>query len=141
MRPICTSLRLLLCIVISIVFMAAMPIYDEPFGGCKTRGFATLELGCTLWLDVLLGFSIVFLVACFGQTRWRPQLWGFAIVMVVASIGGLSAIKSGIYLNIFSHPDDMAFYWSGSGVATFFGGLLGVGFYYLFFWLFGKISG
>lgn len=131
MRSIINLLRLLLGIVVGMALMAVMPIYHEPFGGCKTHGFATLELGCTLWLDVLLGFGIVFLVACVGPNSWRPQFWGFAIVIILASMGGSSAIKTGIHLDIFSNPSRMVFFWRGAGVATFLGGLSGVGFYYL----------
>ena len=63
MRSINTFLRFSLSIAVGIAFIAAMPVYDEPFGGCTARGYATLELGCSLWFDVLLGFGIVFLVA------------------------------------------------------------------------------
>lgn len=131
MRSVSKLFRLFLGILASIVLIAVMPIYDQPLGGCTSNGFATLELGCTLWLDVLLGFGVVFLVACIGPGGWRPQLWGMAIVFVAASIGGLPAIKSGVYLDAFSHPVNMVFYWKGAGIATFVGGLLGGGFYYL----------
>lgn len=135
MRSIINLLRLLLGIVVAIVLMAGMPIYDEPFGGCITRGFATLERGCTLWLDVLLGFGIVFLVACVGPNSWRPQFWGFAIVIIVASMGGYAAFNTGIHLDIFWNPSIMVYYWKGAGVATVLGGLLGVGFHYLLLYI------
>ncbi len=131
MKSIINLLRLLLGIVVGIAFTAVIPIYSEPFVGCAVRGFATLQPGCTLWLDVLLGFGFVFCVAIIGPNSWRPQLWAFAFVVLVASMGGLSAISSGDHLYVFSHPANMVFYWKGAGLATFLGGLLGVGFHYL----------
>ena len=122
-----TVLRLILSVVVGLVFIALMPIYDEPFGGCQVEGFATLELGCSLWPDVLLGLGTVLLVAFIGPNQLRPYFWGLAIVTVVAVLGGPSGIKSGMHLDILSQPANLLFYWRGSGLAVFLGGLLGIG--------------
>lgn len=138
MRSIINLLRLLLGIVVGMALIAVMPIYDEPFSGCMTHGFTTLERGCTLWFDVLLGFGIVFVVASVGPNSWRPQFWGFAIVIILAIMGGSSGlwtITRGMLLDILSHPSIMVYYWKGAGVATFLGGLLGVGFHYLLLYI------
>jgi hypothetical protein len=131
MRFIISFSRMLLGIVVGTAFIGNVPLYDMPFTGCTSYGFVTLEVGCTLWFDVLIGFGFVFLVACIGPKRWQPQLWAGAAVIIVASLGGLSAIQSGLHLNIFSHPEHMIYLWMGPGLATFLGGLLGVGLYYL----------
>ena len=106
--------------------MGMITIYNLALGGCTGNGFATLQRGCTLWLDVLLGFVIVLSVAVIGPNRWRLQFWGFAVVALVASIGGLSAISSGDCSYVFSDPAGVFFYWQGAGLATFLGGLLGL---------------
>ncbi len=124
-------LRLLLGLLVCREIIGRMPIYGEPFSGCAVRGFATLQPGCTVWLDVLLGFGIVLSVAIIGPNGWRPQYWGFAIAVLVASLGGLSAISTVDYLEVFSYPASMLFYWKGAGLGTVLGGLLGVGFHYL----------
>lgn len=131
MRSIIPFLGMLLGIVVGTAFIAAIPDYGAPFGGCASHGFATLELGCTLWLDVFRGFGFVFLVACIGPNRWRPQLWAGGVVIIVASMGGLSAMKSGLHLDIFSHPENIVYHWTGTSLAIFLGGLLGVVLHYL----------
>lgn len=131
MRSIIPYFRMLLGIVVGTAFIGNVPLYDMPFTGCASHGFVTLEAACTLWFDVLIGFGFVFLVACIGPNRWRSQLWAGAAVIIVASMGGLSAMKSGLHLDIFSHPENMVYLWMGPGLATFLGGLLGVGLYYL----------
>lgn len=130
MPSVTSVLRLFLGIVTGLIFMAVLPIYNEPFGGCQSRGFTTLELGCSLWPDALLGFGTVLLVAFVGPNRMRPHFWGLAMITVVAIFGGPSAIKSGMYLDIWSQPTNMAFYWKGSSVAIFLGGLVGTGTFY-----------
>jgi hypothetical protein len=132
MWSITTLLRLILSILVGITLIAVMPIYDEPFGGCAIGGYITLDLGCTLWLDVLLGFVIVSIVSWIGPNCWQPHVWGMALVILVASLGGISAIKSGVYLDIVSHPANISYYWKEeASLATLLGGILGIGFYYL----------
>lgn len=131
MYSMSTLLRLLFSIVAGVAFMLLMPIYDEPFGGCISSGYTTLDPGCTLWFDVLLGFGVVILVSLIGPDSWRPQIWGFVFVIIVASVGGLSAIKSGLYLDVLSDTDNIGVYWSEAGMATLLGGVFGLGFYYL----------
>ena len=124
-------LRLLLGLLVCKELIWRMPSYGEPFWGCAVRGFATLQPGCTVWLDVLLGFGIVFSVAIIGPNGWRPQYWGFAIAVLVASMRGLSAIVWGDYYYVLHDPASIVVYWKGAGLATVLGGLLGVGFHYL----------
>lgn len=131
MRSIIPFFRMLLGIVVGTAFIGNVPHYDMPFTGCTSYGFVTLEVGCTLWFDVLIGFGFVFLVACIGPNRWRPQLWAGAAVIIVASMGGLSAMQTGMHLDLFSRPENMVHLWMGPGLATFLGGALGVGLYYL----------
>lgn len=70
-------LRLFLSIIVGILFIIAMPIYDEPFSGCTTSGFATLELDA---LCGLMYYSVLVLCSLL-----------FALVQIVAdhNFGGL----------------------------------------------------
>jgi hypothetical protein len=55
-----------------------------------------------------------------------------ALVILVASLGGISAIKSGVYLDIVSYPANISYYWKKeASLATLLGGIFGIGFYYL----------
>lgn len=129
MRSTANILRVILSIMIGLAFMGLMPVYDEPFVGCQTRGFATLVLGCSLWPDFLTGLVTALVIALIGPRQLRPQLWGLTIVTIIAILGGPAAIKSGMHLNILK-PAEMMFYWRGSGLALFLGGLMGSGIFY-----------
>ncbi|MGB1800281.1 MAG: hypothetical protein ACPHLK_05570 [Gammaproteobacteria bacterium] len=131
MKSIGNLLRIVISILVCIAFVGVIPIYDQPFDGCKTYGFVTLELGCTLWLDVLVGLGIVFFFILIVPRHLKPHLLGGTIVIILAGLGGLPAIKSVVYLDVLSHPDYMIFYWQRSGLATVLGGLLGIWLYYI----------
>lgn len=126
-QPAVDALKVLLSVMVGLAFMAIMPIYDEPFGGCQDRRFITLVRGCSLWPDFLIGLGVVLLVASLGPNRRLTHLWGVGVVTAVAVLGGPGAIKAGIHLDLWSQPSNLIFYWRGSGMALVLGGLVGSG--------------
>jgi hypothetical protein len=130
MRACVDVLRVVAGAMLGLVLMGLMPLYNQPYGGCPVRGFATMERGCSSWPDFLVGMMIVLVVALIGPNRLRPQLWGLVVVMILAVPGGPLAIKQGMHLNLL-RPDEMMYYWSGAGLALFLGGLLGSGMFAL----------
>jgi hypothetical protein len=117
-------IRAITSIIAGIALIGLMPRYSEPFVGCQSHGFATLELGCSLWPDFFLGLASALVVGLIGPERFRPPRWGLAFVTVVAVLGGPEAVRSGMLLDLF-RPAEMIFYWRGPGSALWLGGLLG----------------
>jgi hypothetical protein len=123
-RVLVDALRLFAGTLLGLLSTGLMPLYNQPYGGCPVRGFATMENGCSSWPDLFVGMWVVLVVACIGPNRLRPHLWGLAVVAVVAALGGPLAISEGMHLSIV-RPDEMMYYWRGAGLALLLGGLLG----------------
>lgn len=135
MQPVSSIVRVIIGIMAGLILIFLMPIYEEPFGGCQAMGFATFVLGCSLWPDLALGFSLVLLVSLIGGTRRKAALWGIALVVALAIVGGPSGLKSGMPIASWSQPSDLKYFWFGSGTAVLMGGVLGS----LLYWLLVRI--
>ena len=119
-------LRIILSVVVAIGFLALLPVYDEPFGGCQVPAYLTLDPACSAWLDFGAGFGAVLLLAILGPSESRPHLWDLAVVILLAALGGVSAVKSGAYLSFWSDPASLVALWRETGFAIALGGVAGV---------------
>ena len=72
-------MRLIIALVLSIAWAGSIPVYGMPFGGCDAYGYATLELGCSTWLEFIRGFGFVLIWLVVAPTR----TWLYFLVLLL----------------------------------------------------------
>ncbi len=101
--------RLAVGLAVSVVFLMSRDVYSSPFPGCETRGFFTLQPGCSSWSDFISGFGMVLLIAVIGGERIHAKFIGLAIVIFLAIIGGPGALQTGNYLYVLDNLNEVLF--------------------------------
>lgn len=127
MKKLLDSFRMLLGIILGLAFLGIIPIRSQPFPGCDSVGYSTLVLGCTSWVYLFSGLGMVLLISVIGPKKMKPHFWGLVMVILLSLFGGTEAIKHGDYVDIFSNPEAMLYYWRWVAVPMTLGAVIACG--------------
>lgn len=106
-----------ICLIAFLV--ASFPIFNEPFGGCAGYRVLTIEPGCSIWPEILLGSGVA-LVAWLTLSPFPLARYAvLALIIGMGLMGGPEVFKLGLPRDLDSlfHYIDWAWVTGGLAIA------------------------
>lgn len=100
--------RVVAGITLAFFWIAVIPVYGEPFDGCKVSGYLTLQLGCSVWPQFISGFGFVLIAAVIAPSKARLHYVAVVVIVVITLLGGFEGLKTGVLYDVSCLDDRVA---------------------------------
>ncbi len=105
MRAIVTILRVFAAIILALLWVGLFPIYSDPFAGCDSYGYLTLQEGCSNWPQFFRGFGFVLIAAVIAPSRIHLHYVAIVVIGIATLFGGFEGLRLGGHFDVHSLND------------------------------------